>query len=295
MIKTVKLGIPGVEVSPLFLLLLPVMFLAGYGVEFSAVFATMLLHELGHVAAAVLAGGKVYAVKILPVGLNATIEEGACDRWGRIIIYFSGPCVNLLLCVLCLGIDSYYLPPSDNMRFFISINIYLAIFNMVPLLPLDGGKMLRELLAARIGLFLASSRMRKASAVLSAVLMVFGIIQLIQNTRNFSLLIIGVYIFFSLKSEETEAAFMNVKDIIYRRSRLLKKGIYPARDLVVIKSMRLSEVIKSLDFDRFHIIHVLDDDLKLVKIVTEQELIDSVLKHNAEATFEELIKTGAEL
>ena len=82
---------------------------------------------------------------------------------------------------------------------------------------------------------------------------------------------------------------MNMKDVIYRRSRLLKKGIYPARDLVVVKNMRMGDIIRNLDFDRFHIIHVLDDDLKLMKVFTEQDIMDGVVKHSGDMTFEEFI------
>ncbi len=83
---------------------------------------------------------------------------------------------------------------------------------------------------------------------------------------------------------------MNVKSIIYRRSRLVRKGVYQARDLVVLKNVMLSEIIKNMDFDRFHIIHVLDDDLKLVKTFTEQEIIDALFENTTDITFDELIK-----
>ena len=84
---------------------------------------------------------------------------------------------------------------------------------------------------------------------------------------------------------------MNVKNIIYRRARLLKKGIYQARDLVVIKSVQMSEILKSMDFDRFHIVYVLDENLNIVKVLTEQEIIDGLLKYNTEITFEEYINS----
>ena len=87
---------------------------------------------------------------------------------------------------------------------------------------------------------------------------------------------------------------MNVKSIIYRRSRLLKKGVYQARDLVVLKTTMVSEIIKNMDFDRFHIIHVLDDDLKLVKSLTEQEIMDAIFENSADITFGELVKKAGE-
>ena len=83
---------------------------------------------------------------------------------------------------------------------------------------------------------------------------------------------------------------MNMKQIIYRRSRLLKKGIYPVRDLVVMKSVFLGDTVKSMDFDRFHFIYVLDDNLKLLGVFSENDIMESMLRNNGDITFEELIK-----
>lgn len=148
-------------------------------------------------------------------------------------------------------------------------------------------------MALRLGLLLANSYVVKASAVLSLLLALLGAIQMFNSPHNFSLFVIGLYIFFYLDSEKEEVALMNIKHIIYRRSRILKKGVYGARDLVVVKSMHLGDALKSMDFDRFHFIHILDDDLKLIKVITEQELIDAMLKYNADMTFEELIRAGS--
>ena len=60
---------------------------------------------------------------------------------------------------------------------------------------------------------------------------------------------------------------MNVKNVVYRHSRLMRKGIYAARDIVVLKSVHLSEVLKHMDFDRFHIVYVLDDELKIADTI----------------------------
>lgn len=239
---------------------------------------------------AVLCGGKVYQLRFLPVGLNALIEDGPCSKWDRIRIYTSGPLINFLLSGLGFLLNSYYLFAPDSMRFFILINASLFIFNMIPILPMDGGRILREALSLKLGMFLAGRYTRSISRLLSLFLIMVGAVQIFYNVRNFSLILIGIYIFFTLKYEERETALMNVKNMIYRRSRLLNKGIYPARDLVVLKSLHLGEIIKAMDFDRFHIIHVLDDDLKVVRVMTEHEVIEAMLKYNAEITFDELLK-----
>ncbi|MCR4435253.1 MAG: M50 family metallopeptidase [Clostridiales bacterium] len=281
-----------ITLDPLFLLIPPVVILSGFGTKFLVIYLSILLHELGHVLSALIFGRRINSFNVLPIGVTAVIEDGPAEVWKRILIYLSGPLINILLAVLLSILSPYYLYGTDNMRFFISVNIGLAVFNLIPVKPLDGGRILSDALSSRVGLFSASSYIKRLSLILVILLVIAGIVQFIKNTSNFSLLAIGVYILLSLKSEERLVALMNVKNIVYRRSRLLKRGIYPARDLVVIKTVRLGEVIRNLDFDRFHFIYVLDEELKLVKIFTEQEVVDGMLKYNTELTFEEFMKKG---
>ncbi len=250
-------------------------------------FLSMIFHELGHTAAAAALGKKIYCIKLLPIGLNVRLEEFLCSRWEKIIIFACGPCVNILLAFVFMVLGIYFKAYSI---FFLTVaNIYLAVFNLLPALPLDGGKILRGFLTGWVGAISANRIMQKLSLTVSLFLIIIGTVQLLKHIFNLSLIFIGFYMFFALKPERTEAAIMNVKDVIYRRSRLLKKGVYPARDLVVVKTMHLRDIIKCLDFDRFHIIHVLDENLKLVGVFTEQDIIDAVFKYSADLTFEEFM------
>jgi len=249
----------------------------------------MALHELGHIIAALLFGQRVYSIQLLPIGLCAEIDDTAFGGLNAIIVSLSGPLSNtLIILVLILAkTDAFFL--SEYFDAAIYLNTSLAIFNMIPVLPLDGGRILRIMLASKFGIFSSYINTRKISTLLIILFIIAGIMQLIASSYNFSMLAIGFYIFFHLKSRDMEASLMNMKDIVSRRSRLLKKGIYPARDIVVLKTVRIADTLKSMDFDRFHIVYVLDDNLGLMKTFTEQQIMDLALKYDTSITFEELI------
>lgn len=285
-----KVGSFIVVVDLLILPMLPLMYICGFLLKFLAAFGSILMHESGHMLAAVLMRGKLKGISILPVGVNASIEESCTDVLKSIVIYLCGPFVNMLLIVIGLLINSYYLIPSDDMRFFIIINVYLAAFNLLPALPLDGGKIIRAGLASRYGLMPAQRCIRFLSLFLAVILVACGIMQMIHSFPNISLFLIGFYIISLLISERAEAALMNVRHIIFRRSRLLKKGVYAARDLVAMSTTPMGDILKSMDFDRFHIIHILDENMKLVKVFTEQEIINALVKNDPGITFGEYIR-----
>jgi stage IV sporulation protein FB len=274
----------------LFLIVAVVMLIIGHLTEFIISLISIFLHELGHIMAAACLGCKISNLRILPVGMNAIIDNNMCTIREKLIINFSGPLVNILLVFLSFSINLFVIPNDQHVIFFASVNAYLFIFNLFPVLPLDGGMIVRDILIEKYGIFLANKFVRFFTLFLSVFILMVGVFQLLGNKHNFSLLIIGFYVISSTNFKKMEAAIMNIKSVIYRRSRLLKKGIYAARDLVVVKNIPMSELLKSMDFDRFHIIHVLDEELRLIKIFTEQEIIDGMLKYDSDMTFEEFIK-----
>jgi stage IV sporulation protein FB len=278
------------ETSYYFLPVPPLMYLAGYFTEYLMILASMLLHETGHLAAALLTRKRVRRLRILPAGISISLEEHSCNKWESMALYLSGPAVNVLLFVLGYIIYNYYPVQSQYVHFFMLTNVYLSIFNLIPVAPLDGGEIVGRFFSMKYGLFMADRYRKRITLGLTILIFVAGIIQLVLSLHNFSLLFIGVYLFTAIKAEHMEAALMNIKQIVYRKSRILKKGIYAARDLVVIESTRLSESLKSMDFDRFHIIHVLNEDLQVVRVFSEHEVIEAMLKNGCDLTFGELVK-----
>lgn len=247
------------------------------------------IHEFGHIAAALLLGSKLYGIKILPIGLNASIDNSCCYKRDRILIYLAGPCINLLIGIIFVIIYMHY-KKSGFLSLGIMINVWLAFFNLLPVLPLDGGKILMEILAGRVGVFRASKYINIFSIILSSVIIVVVFFILEKSIFNVSLILIGAYILFSIGQNKKESAFMNVRNLVYRRSRIIKKGIYPAREIVVMKNIKMSDIIKAIDYtDMFHIINVLDDDLRVMKVMTEQEILNAIMENDSDITFDRFL------
>lgn len=279
-----------IHVSLFFPAVFLLVFAAGMLNGYLAAFFSIVLHEAGHVAFAAISGSRLRTLRITSVGLCAEIDEGVCSIRERLILYSCGPAANFLIAAAAALICLLTSNPSPLVRLILLTNLYLALFNLLPAVPLDGGRILRELLAERVGILAAGKWVHRLAFMLSIIFVLLGMVQFVSGWYNLSLLVIGLYIAFTLKTGKMEAALMNIKQIIYRRSRLEKKGIYPARDLVAMKWTQIGDTIRNMDFDRFHFVHVVDENFKLIRIFTENEVIESLLKHNADMTFEELIR-----
>ncbi len=263
---------------------------SGFAEEYLVAFLMIVLHEAAHIACASLLGCKVESVSFLPVGLHASVGTEQIDRLKRIMINSCGPALNLVLFILCELFIRCVNDPLPILHIIKTSNIYLAIFNILPVWPMDGSKILQDLLMVKTGLLSAARLVRGLSFVMASILIIIGVLSSFYSNWNFALVMVGIYILWSAKMEKTETSYANIRSVIYRRSKLKNKGIYPAREIVVLHSLCLWEAVSSMDFDRYHIIHVLDENFSIIRSFTEQEIIDGMINNNTSITFKEFIE-----
>lgn len=95
-----------------------------------------MLHEIGHFIAAFIIHAKIIKFRISLFGINMQINTNDLSLNKKLALFFSGPFVNLLIMVYFYNIfyDIAY------------INIFLSLINLLPIVPLDGGNVLKSLL-----------------------------------------------------------------------------------------------------------------------------------------------------
>lgn len=129
-------------VSPIFPWLLALVGAAGF-------FLSILLHELGHAVVARNYGIPIRGVTLLMFGGITEFAHAPKTPRQEFMISAAGPFVNFLLGLLCIGLGGLAKnlgmgdAVSETLRYLVFINFMLAIFNIIPAFPLDGGKILR--------------------------------------------------------------------------------------------------------------------------------------------------------
>jgi stage IV sporulation protein FB len=184
-------------------------------------FLCVLLHELGHSLVAQLFGVKVVDITLLPIGGLARMTKMPDRPYQEFVMAAAGPATNIALAValslvavawigpgriLSLTLSSELLDSflSDNggqtlLALLILNNVFLAVFNLIPAFPLDGGRMLRSFLAALVSYRRATSI---ASYVGQMLALVLGMVALLNS--DFFLGLIAVFIFMGAWQEREQ-------------------------------------------------------------------------------------------
>lgn len=101
---------------------------------FFQIFSACALHEAGHFAAVILTGSNVHSLRLTAVGAEMKlIPEITLSYTQDLLIAIAGPCVNLLLTWVSIQVDAYL---------FAGINLCFGVLNLLPVFPLDGGRIL---------------------------------------------------------------------------------------------------------------------------------------------------------
>ena len=180
-------------------------------------FTCVTLHELGHSLVALRFDIPVREITLLPLGGVAQITKNPDKPLHELLIAIAGPLVNVVIAAflfVVLGglggvsvlngrglLTSLEQPsPQGLLVWLLAANISLVVFNLIPAFPLDGGRVLRALLAMALGYRRAT---RIASAIGQIIAFGLGIFGLLEG--NFILMLIAVFVFFGAGQENAMA------------------------------------------------------------------------------------------
>lgn len=170
------------------------------------IFLCVLLHELGHALTAAKYGVRTRDITLLPIGGVANLEKMPEKPLQEFFVAIAGPMVNVVIFLLLfpfilysngwpddlMGID---LSPDSFLLQVASVNVMLVVFNLIPAFPMDGGRVLRSLLAMRMGRVKATR-----IAALTGQFFAVGFV-IIGFFANPMLILIGVFVFLGAQGE----------------------------------------------------------------------------------------------
>jgi Zn-dependent protease len=263
-------------------------------------FLCVTLHELGHSVVAQSFGVTVKQILLLPIGGVAMLTRMPSTPAQELWVALAGPAVNVVIAAgIFLGtgltlvagtIDFAYLvnalrqEPSVQMLivWLFLANVALVVFNMIPAFPLDGGRVLRALLAMGMPRQRATAIAATIGQTIAILLFMLGL----MTGPNWILVIIAAFIFLGAGAEAAEG---QTRGVLATRA---VGDAYNEHAITLSPYDRLSTVIR-------HILTSYQPDFAVVNgrdilgVVTRQDVVEALSQHSGDVTVEQLMKPAA--
>lgn len=286
-----RLGGIELHFNLLFIGLLGLYFVAGVLEKGLIIFALVLFHELAHTLAACLLGVRVINIEILPFGGVARMGgEMSVEPAKEIAVALAGPASNLLLVALTMGLRSYGIWSEELGPFFLQINLMLAFFNLLPALPLDGGRILRSLLATHVGVSQATLLASRMGQVLAVAVVFLGVIGFLNHLVGLDIIIVALFVLYAATKEKNLAPFLFVRHLAQKKEELTQTGVLPVEQLVAKEDIPLKEIARLLIPQKFHLILLLDQQMEVLGQVSEVQVVDALFTHGMDYPLGNLLK-----
>ena len=277
---------------------------AGWGFGFSAVliwllvFLCVLLHELGHALAAKAYGIPTVDITLYPIGGVARMERMPEKPVQELVVAIAGPLVNVVI-IIVLGAVLFATGALDLAAIFgdsdgvgrnqvldllqilFWTNIVMVVFNLIPAFPLDGGRVLRALLATRMEYARAT---RIAAGIGQGLALALGIFA--AFTGQILLILIAIFVYMAA---ESEAAIVQMRSVT---AGLPVSSAMVTRFDTLDHRSTLNQAIDALLGTSQHEFPVLDDNGGFAGMLTKNDLLVALRNTGADTPVTDVMTKG---
>ena len=243
---------------------------------------SIALHEGAHAATSALLGQAPKEIEITPLGAMMRLEdEEALPPLQRCVMLLAGPVVTLLLCFIAFRFTmAGWLARADGRMLFLC-NMAILLLNLLPVLPLDGGRLLTLVLSC----FFKSHTVRRMMRALGTVIGLAAIgMNLYITWRyggwNLSLTMAGCFILYSASMATTTHAMAELRRFVDRKIRLENSGSLPAAHVAVLTTQTMRQCVRCLAPRRYTAFWMIEPGtMNHTGMLTEQQVIAAYLEH----------------
>lgn len=255
-----------------------------------ALFLCVILHEYGHALTARKYGIKTRDITIYPIGGVARLERMPEKPIEELWVALMGPAVNVVIAAILfayLFVTSSLVPLNELtvasgsfLERVMIINIVLVLFNLLPAFPMDGGRVLRALLAMRMEYVRAT---QIAANIGQGMAFLFGFIGLFSNPF---LLFIAFFVWIGASQEASMVQMKNaISGIPVGRAMLTDYQSLSPRD-------PLSRMAQMILAGSQHDFPVIDDDERVVGVITRDDFLSALTQHGQNIAVSAVMKTN---
>jgi stage IV sporulation protein FB len=261
------------RLHPLFTMMLLLAAITGHFLEIITIFGIVLIHELGHAAAAKHFGWRLREVQLTPFGgVAVTDEDGSIPAKEEAVVAMAGPAMNAVMIAFAYALEAAGIWTQAWTAYFVQANATILLFNLVPVLPLDGGKLLRVSLGYVLPYYKTLKLTAFWSMLVSGVLVGVALSRLGAGGMELNLLMIGAFLMYANGYEWKTVPYRFFRFLLGRGLRVgvwMKRGTMPS-PILVNRKATLATVVRLLKRERLHLVVVIGEEGRVLAVLPEE-------------------------
>ncbi len=294
MMKSIRLFGGKLKINLLMFPAVALLFVLGMGDVLFYYIPAVLVHEWAHVVVSVALGMTVTEMELFPFGCAAKLECFAVSRVKEIVVAAAGPLANMAVACAVFFVDRYALPIAVKER-IIASNLALAAVNLLPALPLDGGRIMRAVFASFMG-YKRATKLTAAGGIFFAVLIVAaGVWAAFQEALNPSFFIMGFFLCLAAVKELKSAPYTLIRDFTGKRQQLDKRKTMNINRFAAMQTEPLRDIMREFEAGKYNIVTVLDKDMDVLGELNEREILSGMLQKGTHVTLGSLYRQKGEV
>lgn len=254
----------------------------------------ILLHELAHCYVCIHYGTDVSEIKIFIFGGTLKPQEYIEENPKQeIAVASAGPALNFILFIITLLIiHKFDIKMNPTTQLFLTANITIGLFNLIPILPLDGGRIARGIIGQYLGIGKATYIIVKLGYCVCILLFLIGIYgALVRSIEYIFISFLSIYIFFSNKKEKERIDLISAKNLILGKKPLFSGKIMDVKHIIAMEFVSIKDIFDEFTSKQYCIITITDGAGKITGSLSESEIIDAVIKYEDNITLKELLSS----
>ena len=167
-----------------------------------------VIHEMGHIVVGLILKLRPYKIEIMPVGLNVAFYSEINNKYKEILISLAGPITNFILAIICQHIDLKYMTTQEA----VYSNLLILLFNIIPIYPLDGGRIIKGILDINVGIIKSEKIINRKKKITIIILTIISSIT-VYYYKNFAIFLTCIFLWNLVLREKSDKtlAILRVK------------------------------------------------------------------------------------
>lgn len=250
-----------------------------------------LIHESAHVVAGNFLKIQTDGISIMPFGLSIHLKGGHIkDPRKEFWICFAGPASNVLMSMIGILVARRFELQNSYLDFFINCNFMMFFLNILPILPLDGGRMLKSSLTDEWGLIKAVNFTQKVGIFAIIVFVVAMVGSFLMHKWDISWLIMLCFLIYSLISERQKNELFLMRELMCADDKMKSGRIMKIKNIAASPDALAIKILEKLSYHTYTIVDIIGEKKEKKASLTETQLIRGVTELGANAKVSDIFR-----